>query len=95
MRAYAKAAAMALDANQIKESAVAAFCQVRFSYELSDAFRKLAEREVLDVAYEYAESVIARFPIRKERVEDLFLKITDTLLGKATCLVEREDYYRF
>ncbi|MBE7090405.1 MAG: YigZ family protein [Clostridiales bacterium] len=95
VRAYAYAAGLSLDANEIKESALAAFCAVRFSYELSDAFRKVAERENLTPEYEYAEEITARFPVKSENAQSLFLRITDALLGKVTCRVEREEYFRF
>ena len=96
VRAYSHAAALAAEKNTVVETAEAVFLRAEFPYELSDAFRKFAEKEALSgVEYGYFSEVSARFVVRKENADPVREKLVDYLNGKCAVFTEKEDYYRF
>ena len=94
-RAYSKTASLAIEANTVVETAEAAFLRAAFPYELSDAFRKFAEKEGLAPAYAYDAEVTATFPVKREEEARIAAALVDFLAGR--CRVSTDGYgdYRF
>lgn len=94
-RAYSKTASLAIEANTVVETAEAAFLRAVFPYELSDAFRKFAEKEGLAPAYAYDAEVTATFPVKREEEARIAAALVDFLAGR--CRVSTDGYgdYRF
>ena len=94
-RAYAKTATLAIDANTVVETAEAAFLRAVFPYELSDAFRRFAEKEGLTAVYAYDAEVTATFPVKKQEEARIQAALVDFLAGKCRVVTDGYGDYRF